>query len=101
MREINFVSWYSIVARVKRGFLAKKYKKGLDTMNEERKNICGVKEVATYLNISESGVYKLVREKRIPYFKVLSCLRFDLNEINSWVEKSQEQESKFSILLGI
>ena len=47
-------------------------------MNEERKNICSVKEVATYLNISESGVYKLVREKRIPYFKVLSCIKFDI-----------------------
>ena len=71
-------------------------------MNEEdRKDICGVKEIADYLNISVSGVYKLVREKQIPYFKVLSCLKFDLKEINSWLEKSQENERKFSILLGI
>lgn len=71
-------------------------------MNEEdRKDICGVKEIADYLNISVSGVYKLVREKQTPYFKVLSCLKFDLKEINSWLEKSQENESKFSILLGI
>ena len=29
------------------------------------KEICGIKEIAKYLNISESGVRKLVREKRI------------------------------------
>lgn len=65
------------------------------------KEICGVDELATYLNISVSGVRKLVREKRIPYFKVLSCIKFDLKEINEWLEKSEKEESKFSISLGI
>lgn len=65
------------------------------------KEICGVNELATYLGISVSGVRKLVREKRIPYFKVLSCIKFDLKEINEWLEKSEKEESKFSILLGI
>ena len=45
------------------------------------KEICGIKEIAKYLNISESGVRKLVRERRIPYFKVLSCIKFDINII--------------------
>lgn len=65
------------------------------------KEIVGVNELATYLGISVSGVRKLVREKRIPYFKVLSCIKFDLNKINEWLEKSEKQESQFSILLGI
>lgn len=65
------------------------------------KEIVGVNELATYLGISVSGVRKLVREKRIPYFKVLSCIKFDLKEVNEWLEKSEKQESKFSILLGI
>ena len=46
------------------------------------KEICGIKELANYLGISESGVRKLVSEKRIPYFKVLSRIKFDLKEIN-------------------
>lgn len=58
------------------------------------KEICGIKEVAKYLNISESGVRKLVREKRIPYFKVLSCIKFDIKEINKWVNESAKKESK-------
>lgn len=65
------------------------------------KEICGIKELAKYLGISESGVRKLVSEKRIPYFKVLSCIKFDLKEINLWLEESQKNESKFSVLLGI
>ena len=58
------------------------------------KEICGIKEIAKYLNISESGVRKLVREKRIPYFKVLSCIKFDIKEINEWVNESTKKESK-------
>ena len=65
------------------------------------KEICGIKELATYLDMSESGIRKLVREKRIPYFRVLSCIKFDLKEINLWIENKQNEESKFSILLGI
>ena len=58
------------------------------------KEICGIKEIAKYLNISESGVRKLVREKRIPYFKVLRCIKFDIKEINEWVNESAKKESK-------
>jgi excisionase family DNA binding protein len=65
------------------------------------KEICGINELATYLNISVSGVRKLVREKRIPYFKVLSCIKFDLKEIDEWLKKSENEERKFSDLLGI
>ena len=61
------------------------------------KEICGIKEIAKYLNISESGVRKLVREKKIPFFKVLSCIKFDINEINRWVENLVEKESIKSI----
>ena len=64
---------------------------------EMDKEICGIKEIAKYLNISESGVRKLVREKKIPFFKVLSCIKFDINEINRWVEKLAEKESIKSI----
>ena len=58
------------------------------------KEICGIKEVAKYLNISESGVRKLVREKKIPHFRLNSAIRFDINTINKWVEKLEEKEEK-------
>jgi excisionase family DNA binding protein len=61
------------------------------------KEICGIKEVAKYLNMSESGVRKLVREKRIPYFRILSSIKFDLKEINKWINELSKKESKNSI----
>ena len=63
------------------------------------KEICGIKELATYLDMSESGIRKLVREKRIPYFRVLSRIKFDLKEINLWIEKSAKEESKNSLFI--
>mgnify|MGYP006381835903 CR=1 FL=1 len=63
------------------------------------KEICGIKELATYLDMSESGIRKLVREKRIPYFRILSCIKFDIKEINLWIEKSSKEESKNSLFL--
>ena len=63
------------------------------------KEICGIKELATYLDMSESGIRKLVREKRIPYFRELSCIKFDLKEINLWIEKSAKEESKNSLFI--
>ena len=50
-----------------------------------------------YLNMSESGVRKLVREKRIPYFRILSSIKFDLKEINEWINESSKKENKNSI----
>ena len=61
------------------------------------KEICGINEVAKYLNMSESGVRKLVREKRIPYFRILSSIKFDLKEINEWINESSKKENKNSI----
>ena len=63
------------------------------------KEICGIKELATYLDMSESGIRKLVREKRIPYFRVLSCIKFDLKLINLWIEKSAKEERKNSLFI--
>ena len=58
------------------------------------KEICGIKEIAKYLNISESGVRKLVREKRIPYFRILSSIKFDLKEIKEWINEYVKSESR-------
>ena len=50
-----------------------------------------VKELAAYLKISVDGVYAMVHERKIPYFKVGRRLRFDLAEINSWLEQSKHE----------
>jgi excisionase family DNA binding protein len=45
-----------------------------------------VPELAAYLQISEKHTYKLVAEKRIPFVRLGSSLRFRRPEIDAWLE---------------
>ncbi len=61
------------------------------------KEICNIKDLSSYLKISTSEIRKLVREKKIPNFRLGTRIMFDLIEINKWVEKLAEKESKYSV----
>ena len=61
------------------------------------KQICNVDELSTYLQLSVSEIRKLVKEKRIPHFRVGNRIKFELNSINLWVEKLEKQEEQFSL----
>ena len=47
------------------------------------------KEVGQFLKLSESTVYKLIKEKGLPGFKIGDSWRFDLDEINDLIEKAK------------
>lgn len=64
-----------------------------------QKNICNIKELSIYLQTSIPQIRKLVREKKIPHFRVGNRIKFDLNEINKWIEKLQEKEAEMSVLI--
>lgn len=51
--------------------------------------ILNVKEVTKYLSVSESTIRKLVREKKIPHFRILSKILFDKELIDKWVSNNQ------------
>lgn len=63
------------------------------------KEICDIQELSGYLKVSVSEIRKLVREKRVPYFRVGNRLRFDLKKINNWLEKLEKIEAKNSLFL--
>ena len=65
--------------------------------NNVNKEICDIKKLSRYLNISVSGIRNLVREKRIPFFKIGNRLKFDLKKVNLWIDEKQDVESKQSI----
>lgn len=64
-----------------------------------QKNICNIKELSIYLQTSIPQIRKLVCEKKIPYFRVGNRIKFDLNEINKWIEKLQEKEAEMSVFI--
>lgn len=48
-----------------------------------------VKEVAEYIGCSESSIRKLVKEKKIPYYKIYAKILFDKIAIDKWVYDNQ------------
>lgn len=44
------------------------------------------KELAEHLNISIHTIYLWTSQRTIPYFKLGKIVRFDLTEIDAWLE---------------
>ena len=52
---------------------------------EKAKDVLNITEMASYLDIPKSTIYKLVRERKIPAQKVGRHWRFHKETINSWL----------------
>lgn len=65
----------------------------------EKRTIFSVKEVSKYLNVSESCIRKAIREHKLPYFKVMSKILFDKEQIDKYImnesEKMQAYKNEF------
>ncbi len=59
-------------------------------MGKEPESIMTIEEVADYLKIPKSTVYKLAQEGRIPCQKVGRHWRFRKNTINNWLDSQKE-----------
>ena len=64
-----------------------------------KKEMCNIKELANYLNVSIPFIRKLIYAKRIPYYKIGNRIKFDIKEINGWVEihKINERQNAYFI----
>lgn len=62
-------------------------------MNREISDILTIDELSTYLKISKSTLYKLVREGKIPSQKVGRHWRFRKVAIDRWLDDTRSQES--------
>ena len=58
------------------------------------KEILDIKQLSTYLQVSISEIRKLVRQSSIPYFRIGNRLKFDLANINLWIEELEEKNKK-------
>ena len=58
------------------------------------RKVLNVKEVKDYLSVSESTIRKLVRENKIPYFRIASKILFDQEKIDQWVDSQQLEFKK-------
>ena len=53
-------------------------------MEKRKKRLLTVKEVAAYLRVNQTTIYRLVRKSQIPSFKVGGDWRFNLDSIDEW-----------------
>jgi len=51
-----------------------------------------VKDVATYLSVTERTVYRLVKDHRLPAYKVGGQWRFKADMIESWMQKDSAMD---------
>ena len=52
-----------------------------------------VKDVATYLSVTERTVYRLVKDHRLPAYKVGGQWRFKADMIEAWMQKDGAMDS--------
>lgn len=62
-------------------------------MNEISDDILTIKELAIYLKIPKSTLYKLVQEGKIPSQKIGRHWRFRKESINNWLENTRFDNS--------
>jgi len=58
-------------------------------MEEKPSNVLTIDELAAYLKISKSTLYKLVREGKIPSQKIGKHWRFRKGAIDQWLEEKK------------
>ena len=58
------------------------------------KEICDIKTISEYLNVSIPYIRRLVYSKRIPHYRMGNRIKFDIKEINEWFEKYKQEEQK-------
>lgn len=61
---------------------------------KEEKEVLTPKEAANYLRISQSSLYRYMRNKQIPCFKVGNRWRFKKSVLDKWIEKEMLKSNK-------
>ena len=63
-------------------------------MEETRPTIMTLDEVAKYLRIHKSTVYRMTKEGKIPAIKIGNQWRFKKNKIDEWLGKQGDKKDK-------
>lgn len=58
------------------------------------KKLLDVKEVAEMLGVSTVTVHRLKKEGKIPYIKIGGSLKFDIEDINKWIDSLKTTDKK-------
>lgn len=51
--------------------------------------LLNTKELVEYLKISKAGVYRLIEQRKIPFYKVMGSIRFDKKDVEKYLEQNR------------
>jgi excisionase family DNA binding protein len=55
------------------------------------KKLISIKRLAEQLDTTPYTLYDWVRKRKIPYYKVNGSLKFDIDEIDKWIEEGKQE----------
>jgi len=58
--------------------------------NINNKKLVDIKYLSDFLSIKASTIYQWAELKQIPCLKINGCLRFDIDEIKSWIQSCKK-----------
>ena len=57
--------------------------------NSEKRHLMSIQEAADYLGISLHTLYGWVNMKKLPYYKIGRFVKFDIKDLNVWIESQK------------
>ena len=63
-------------------------------MSDQIKPAMTVRDVAGFLAVDEKTIYRLAQQGKLPGFKVAGTWRFQLQDIQGWIEKQKTLSRK-------
>ena len=61
---------------------------------DKKQKVMNIKEVADYLGVHTSTIYKYAQRGKIPAFKIGSDWRFSQKHINLWIDEKVNKRDK-------
>ena len=59
------------------------------------RRLLDIKEAAEFLNISPNTLYSWVNQRRIPFVKLGRRVKFDLKDLEDWIEHHKVRHQEF------
>lgn len=63
--------------------------KRMENNKDQLPKMLSTAELAELLNISKAGVYRLIEQRRIPFYKIMGSLRFDRDDVIAYLKQNR------------
>ena len=59
------------------------------------KRLINIKELSEFIGVSVNTLYAWVNQHKIPFIKCNGIIRFDMKDIEAWIEENKVAAQKF------